>query len=209
METQFYGANCITITTKHARLVIDDNLADLGAKSVAREGDITLFTGPHGSPVQSAKLVVDHPGEYEVSNISIFGIAARAHIDEEGAKTATMYKIVAEDLNILVTGHIYPSLTDTQLEDIGMVDVLFMPVGGNGYTLDGVGALSLIKEIEPKLVIPTYFEDTSLSMPVPAQPLEEALKALGMEPKESTAKVRLKAIELHDVTELIVLERAR
>lgn len=207
MDTQFHGANCITIATKNARLVIDDNLADLGAKSVAREGDVALFTGAHSSPTQPAKLVVDHPGEYEVSNVSIFGIAAQAHIDTEGIKTATMYKIVAEDLSILVTGHIYPELSDVQLEAIGMIDILFIPVGGNGYTLDGVGALALIKKIEPKLVIPTYFEDTSLNLPMPAQPLEQALKALGMEPKETTAKLKLKGLELHDLTELIVLER--
>ncbi len=208
MDIQFYGANCIAIGTKHARLVIDDNLADLGAKSVAKEGDIALFTSAHGDPAQPTKLVIDRPGEYEVSNVSIFGIAARAHIDEDGKKTAVMYKLVTEDANILVTGHVYPELSDAQLETIGMIDVLFIPVGGNGYTLDGVGALALIKKIEPKLVVPTYFEDMSLTMPMPAQPLEEALKSLGMEPKETTAKLRLKGLELQDATELIVLERS-
>ncbi len=208
MDTQFYGANCITITTRHARLVIDDTLTDLGAKSIAKEGDIALFTSAHGDPAQHAKLVVDKPGEYEVSNVSIFGIAARSHVDTEDAKTAVMYKIVAEDCSILVTGHIYPKLTNVQLEAIGMVDVLFIPVGGNGFTLDGVGALSLIKEIEPKLVIPTYYEDARLTMPVPAQPLEQALKALGMEPKETAAKLRLKGIEFGDNTELIVLDHS-
>ena len=208
MDAQFHGANCITITTKHARLVIDDNLSDIGAKSVAKEGDVALFTAAHGDPAHASKLTIDHAGEYEVSGISIFGIAARAHMDESNVKNATIYKIVIDDLNLLIAGHIYPELSESQLESIGMVDVMFVPVGGNGYTLDPVGALRVLKKVEPKLVIPTYYDDPTLELPVPAQPLEDALKTLAMEPKETTQKLRLKSLELQDTMQLIVLERS-
>jgi hypothetical protein len=208
MDLQFYGANCIGISTKHARLTIDDNLAELGAKAVTKEGDIVLFTGAHPDPASPAKLVIDQPGEYEVSGISVHGIAVRNHMDEENAHSATMYKIMAEDLSVLITGHIYPELIDAQLEAIGMVDVVVIPVGGNGYTLDGVGALKLIKKIEPKVIIPAHYDDPKLAFPVPQQPLAEALKALAMEPKETTAKLRLKHADLADAMQLIVLERS-
>jgi len=208
MDIQFYGANCLLLTGKQVRLVVDDNLAELGAKSIIKEGDVVLYTGPHADFPESAKLVVDQPGEYEVSGVSIFGIAARAHIDTEDQKTITMYKIVLEDLNALITGHIFPELTDAQLEAIGMVDVMFVPVGGNGYTLDGIGALKLIKKIEPKLVIPTHYEDSKLHFAVPQQPLDQALQALGMEPKETTSKLRVKPADLGDLTQLIVVEHS-
>lgn len=208
MDIQFYGANCIGLTTKHARLVVDDNLAELGAKGVVKEGDVVLYTAARPDPAQSAKLVIDQPGEYEVSGISVHGIAARSHMDEDQAKTATMYKIMSEDLSILVTGHVYPELSDAQLEAIGMVDVLFIPVGGNGYTLDGVGALTLIKKIDPKLVIPTHYSDAKLKFPVPQQDLADALHALAMEPKETAAKLRLKHADLAEGLQLVVLERS-
>lgn len=208
MDIQFHGANCITLTAKQGRLVIDDNLADLGAKSVAKAGDIALFTGAHGDPAQPAKIVIDQPGEYEVSGVSIYGIAARAHMDEEGRHTATMYKVLIDDLRMLVIGHVYPELSDDQLEAIGMVDVMFVPVGGNGYTLDGVGALKLIKKVEPKLVIPTHYDAKGLNYPVTQQPLEQALKALAMEPKEQVSKLKLKSGDLGDVTQLVVLEQS-
>jgi hypothetical protein len=208
MDIQFYGANCIVIGGKQVRLVIDDNLAELGAKTATKEGDVTLFTSLHGDPAHAPKLLVDRPGEYEVSGVSIFGIAARAHIDEEKKKTATMYKVVIDDFNVLITGHIYPELSDAQLEAIGMIDVMFVPVGNSGYTLDGIGALKLVKKIEPKLVIPTHYEDGGLNYPVPQQSLEQALKALAMEPKETTPKLRLKPGDLADLTQLIVLERS-
>jgi L-ascorbate metabolism protein UlaG (beta-lactamase superfamily) len=206
MDIQFHGANCVILSTKQARIVVDDNLADLGGKSVAKAGDIALFTNAHGEPAQPVKITIDQPGEYEVSEVSIYGIAARAHMDEEGQKNATMYKLIADDLRILVTGHVYPELSDAQLEAIGMVDIMFVPVGGNGYTLDAIGALKLIKKVEPKLIIPTHYDAEGLNFPVPQQTLADALKGLAMEPKEMVAKLKMKPADLSDATQLIVLE---
>lgn len=187
---------------------MDDNLADLGAKSVTKPGDIALFTGPHGAVNVETKLTIDGPGEYEVSDVSIYGVRARAHIDEEDKKTATMYKILAGDLNVFIPGHIYPDLSDEQLENIGMVDVMFLPVGGNGYTLDAVGALKLAKKIEPKLIVPTHYDMKGINYPVPQQELQAALHEMSMEPKETTAKLKLKSTDLSDITQLIVLEKS-
>lgn len=208
MDVQFYGANCVVISGKQARLVIDDNLAELGAKGASKDGDVALFTTHYDNHPKGTKIVLDQPGEYEVSGVSIYGIAARAHVDEEGRKTATMYKLMLDDTSVLITGHVYPELSDSQLEAIGMVDVMIVPVGGNGYTLDGLGALKLIKKIEPKVVIPTHFDDAALSFPVPQQTLEQALKALAMEPKETLSKLKLKGGELGDITQLVLLEKS-
>lgn len=207
MELQYFGANCLRLNVKKASLVIDDNLEDLGAKPVTKNSDIALFSGPHGTPAAETKLVIDHPGEYEVSEVSIQGIAARAHTDEEGAKTATIFKVVGDDIRLVVTGHVFPELSDDQLEAIGTIDVLVIPVGGNGYTLDATGALKIMKKIEPKIIIPTHYADTSLNYPVPQQELETALKELAMEPKETVPKLKLKANDIGETTELIVLER--
>ena len=206
MEIQYFGANCVRLTTKKASIIVDDNLAELGQKSVTKPGELALFTQAHGEPTQEVKITIDQPGEYEVSDISIQGIAARAHIDEEGKRTATMFKLVGDDVRVVMTGHIYPELSDAQLEAIGMVDVLIIPVGGNGYTLDSVGALKIIKKIEPKVVIPTHYDQKGLAFPVPQQPLAEVLKGLAMEPKETVAKFKVKAGELADTTQLVVLE---
>jgi L-ascorbate metabolism protein UlaG (beta-lactamase superfamily) len=207
MDLQFYGANCITLTHKGTRIVIDDNLADLGGKSILKPEDVALYTGPHGGGA-SARLTFDSPGEYEVSDISIIGIPARAHIDEVNTHNATMFKLIVGDTTVLVTGHIYPELTDHQMEEIGMVDILLVPVGGNGYTVDPIGALKLLKAIEPKLVIPTHYDDKNLNFTVPQQELSHALKELGMETKETVAKLRHKPAEASDVTQLVILEKS-
>ena len=207
MEIQYFGANCVKLISKKATITVDDTLAELGAKSVTKPGEISLFTGAHERLAVESKIVINEPGEYEVSDVSIQGIAARAHIDEEGTHNSTMYKIIIDDVRVAVVGHIYPALSSAQLEALGTIDVLVIPVGGNGYTVDPIGALKLVKDIEPRLVIPTHFDEKGLKFPVPQQPLDEAIKALAMEPREATPKLKVKAGELGDLTQLVVLEK--
>lgn len=207
MEFQYHGGNCISIQTKESRIVIDDTLAGLGLKPVTKPDDIVFFS-TQTEKTPSARLVISDPGEYEISGVSVFGIAARAHMDEPGKESAIIYKFQYGDLRVASVGHIHPDISEDELEELGAVDVLIVPVGGNGYTLDGIGALSIIKKIEPKVVIPTHYEDSKVSYPVPQQPLTEALKGLAMEPKETVAKFKPKPADLNETLQLIVLTRS-
>lgn len=209
MDVQFFGANCVVFTNKELRIVVDDNLAKLGAKSVTKANDIVLFTGDHEAPTVQTRMLIDTPGEYETGNISVVGIPARSHLSEDkDDQSATIYKITSGDFSYVVLGHIYPELSDDQLEAIGMIDVLLVPVGGHGYTLDSVGALKLTHNIDPKLVIPTHYEDKSLNYEVPQTALEQAISEFGMEPKDRVEKLRLKPAELGETTQLLILQKS-
>ena len=207
MELQYFGANAIKISTKKVSIVIDDNLASLGLTPIVTDKDIVLYTDKRTEPTDTAYFVIANPGEYEVSNTSIQGVAAQAHIDEEANKSVVMYRIILDDVRIAVVGHVHPNLSDSELEALGTIDVLFVPVGGNGYTLDGVGAHKIIKDIEPKIVVPTHYDDPKIKYEVPQAPLEEALKGLGMEPSERLDVLKIKDIEQTDATKLIILNR--
>jgi len=207
MELQYYGANCLRLSAKKAQIVVDDNLAKLGLKSVTKPGDISLRTSRDFPEHTDTAFRAEMPGEYEVAGVVIHGIAARAHMDEAGKHNAVIYTIEADDTKVLVLGHIYPELSEDQLEQIGLVDIAVVPVGGNGYTLDGVGALKVIKQIEPKVVIPTHYADAKVKYEVPQTPLDEAIKGLGMEIAETLAKYKIKPSEFSDTSRLIVLER--
>lgn len=207
MELQYYGANCVKITSKKFSIVIDDNLSELGLKDITKPSDISLRTSSMVAEHPQAAFSANMPGEYEISGAIIHGVAARAHMDEEGRSSAVIYTVEAEDCRIGVLGHIFPELSEEQLEEIGMLDVVVLPVGGNGYTLDGVGALKLIKQIEPKIVIPTHYGDKAIKYEVPQQELAEAIKGLGMEPIETVAKYKIRAGEPSDTTKLVILER--
>lgn len=206
MEITYYGANCLRVSTKKAQVVIDDNLDKLGLKSITKPTDISLKTFV-AIPDHESHFMADMPGEYEISGVVIHGVSARGHMDEEGSHNAVIYTIAADDLKVAVLGHIYPLLSEDQLEQIGHVDIAIIPVGNNGYTLDGTGALKLIKQVEPKVVIPTHYGDKAIKFEVPQIELAAAIKNLAMEPSETLDKYRPKPIELTDTVRLIVLER--
>jgi hypothetical protein len=207
MELQYYGANCLRLSAKKSQIVVDDNLAKLGLKSVTKPTDISLRTSRELPEHSQAVFRAEMPGEYEVAGVVIHGIAARAHMDEEGKKNAVIYTIEADDTKVLILGHIYPELSEEQLEQIGLVDVAVVPVGGSGYTLDGIGALKVIKQIEPKVVIPTHYHDKAVHYEVPQAELADAVKNMGMEITETVSKYKIKPAELSDTSKLIVLER--
>lgn len=207
MEFQYYGGNCISITTKTARIVIDDNLSDLGLKTITKPTDIAVFTNMP-STLPDARLSITDPGEYEISEVSIFGLSARGHMDEEGTSSATIYKVQFGDIRVCIVGHIHPGISEEYLEELGSVDILFVPVGGNGYTLDPVGAQSIIKKVSPKIVIPTNYDDPKLKYPVDQQPLESAMKVLNLEPKDTVSKFKPKPTDISENIQLVVLTRS-
>lgn len=207
MEFQYFGGNCVKMVTKDASIVVDDVLESLGLKSVTKDGDITIATRFDMPVAESSQLSIKQPGEYEASKVAIQGIPVRAHMDEDGKQSATVFKLTSTELRVAVVGHIHPDLDEEQLESIGIVDVLIVPVGGNGYTLDAIGALKVIKKIEPKIVIPVHYNDPKLSYEVPQAELEDVLKNMAMEPAETTDKLKLKASDLPENTQLIILNR--
>lgn len=208
MELQYFGANCIRITTKKANIIIDDVVGD-NPKSPAKSGDIVLSTdGSNGKVDQDVKLVINQPGEYEVADTSILGIPARAYGGEAKSLNNTIFKIENEDVKLAVIGNIHPGLTDSQLELLGEVDVVVIPVGNNETTLSASNALTIIKNIEPYVVIPTYFADQKTKYEKPVSTLGDALKDLGMEVNETVPKIKLKSANFveGDTIKLIVLE---
>ena len=206
MDIQFYGANTFKISTKEVALVVDDNPEEHKGKSYIKKGDIALYTKAHATQPEEAKLIIGQPGEYEVAGFSVLGVPARAHIDTEDSESATVYKIISKDIRILVVGHIYPELNDDQLEQIGVIDIILVPVGGNGYTLDGIGALKIIKKVEPKIIIPCHYESKDVNYQVPQQSLDQALEQLGMEVAESTDKLKIKSsTDISEISRLIVV----
>ena len=209
MDIKFYGANAIRLQTKKVGVTIDDNLAGLGQKSVTKETDLLIYTN-RAEEAKAPKSVffVDRPGEYEVMNVSINGVAAQAHMDEAGKKNAVIYRLVINDFKIGVIGHIYSEISDEQLEALGMIDILFVPVGGNGFTLDATGALKVIKKVGPSIVIPTHYKDSKINYEVPQDDLEEVRKTLSMEPAEELDQLTLKSREFTDGTKLVILKNS-
>lgn len=194
MEIQYYGSNCVKITTKKSHIVIDPKSEIATISPDIKKATQILVTQTAYAPEKTDVFIADSPGEYEFEDCSIKGIATQAFQGASGDKSATMYRVSSADVTVLITGNINEKLTEDQLESIGLVDVVVVPVGGNGYSLDATGAATVVRAIEPKLVIPVFYEEDKVRYEVPPASLELFTKELGAPVEEPTDKYKAKQL---------------
>jgi len=207
-EVEYKGANTVVISTKKGTIVTDPQLSLVGLKDVTTKDAIELSTEARFAlNSENARLTIEGPGEYGIADFDIHGIAAQRHLDADG-KASTIYRIEAGEIRVALVGNIYEKLSEAQLEEIGLVDVLIIPVGGNGYTLDATGAATLTRLIDPKIVVPIHFADSAIKYEVPQDDLETFAKELGV-PVEEAPKLKLKtAAALPEALTIYKLARA-
>lgn len=193
-EIEYKGGNGVVLSTKKASIVADPNLSVVGLKNLPVKEAIEIATEARLAVNSAdAKLIIEGPGEYGIADFDIRGVAAQRHLDTDAdPKISTMYRIEAGDIRVALIGNIYEKVGESQLEDLGIVDVLIIPVGGGGYTLDPTGAATIVRQIEPKVVIPVHYNDSALKYEVPQAEFEEFAKELGA-PVEDMSKVKLKS----------------
>lgn len=193
-DIEYKGGNTVVISSKKATLVVDPKLSVVGLKDIKTKDEIELATESRFRVENSdARIIIDSPGEYEVGDFTIRGVAATRHIDTpESEKLSTIYRIECGDVRVAIIGNIAPKLNDEQLETIGVIDILIIPVGGGGYTLDATDAATVVRSIEPKVVIPVHYADSALNYEVPQEQVDVFAKELAA-PVEQVAKLKVKS----------------
>lgn len=206
MDIEYKGANCVLITTKKTTIVIDPRLSVAGLKDLTPKNAIVVATQADLLAHGDDAIVIDGPGEYEVRDISVVGVAAERLIDHDATMQSTIYRLTVSDITFAIVGHVGSPLSEEQLESLGVIDVAIIPVGGSGYTLDAHQAVSVLRQIDPKVVIPTHYSDKAMSYEVPQMDLEPFVKELSAVNHETLPKWKLKGV-LPDVLTLMELER--
>lgn len=192
-DIEYKGGNGVVISTKNLKLVADPKLSLIGLKDLSVKESLEIATEPRFlSGADDSRLTIEGPGEYEIGDFSIRGIGAVRHLDA-GSTTlgTTMYRISIGDIKVALIGNIGASLNEDQLEAIGVVDIVIIPVGGGGYALDGVNASKLVRQIDPKVVIPVHYADGGLKYEVPQDELKLFTDELGVT-IESVDKYKIK-----------------
>jgi L-ascorbate metabolism protein UlaG (beta-lactamase superfamily) len=131
-------------------------------------------------PLREQIFTVDGPGEYEVGGVLISGVRT-FHDKNHGADLGrnTVYVVHLDDVVFCHLGDLGHELTTHQIDEIGAVDVLFLPVGG-GETIGPAEAVSVISQLEPRIVVPMHYapsEQTSFISDL--APLEKFTHELG------------------------------
>lgn len=222
MTISWYGHACIKIITKgvsDVAIVIDPfDRSSVGLNAPRGKVDVVATSFHH--PAHNAQnahegvFFVKGPGEYETKGIFIHGILGWH--DAKKTIPVTLYRIEAEGMVIAHIGSCGQSeLTAEQLDAMGDVDVLCIPVGGN-YTIgkekfesfDAEGAQRTINQIEPRIVIPIGYAIRGLSIDVGGP--EKFLKAMGAGKPEELDKLVIKKKDLNsDGTKVVVLKAGK
>lgn len=207
-EVEYKGANSVIISTKKGTIVTDPKLSLVGLKDFNTKDMIELSTeGRFALNSEAARLNIEGPGEYGIADFDIRGIAAQRHLDADG-KASTIYRIEAGEIRIALLGNIYEKLSEQQLEEIGLIDVLIIPIGGSGYTLDATGAANLTRQIDPKVVIPVHYEDAAIKYEVPQGDFETFAKEIGGTVEEAPKLKMKQASALPETLTIFKLARS-
>jgi L-ascorbate metabolism protein UlaG (beta-lactamase superfamily) len=146
-------------------------------------------------------FVINGPGEYEVKGVFIKGLPSETGYGGE-KRANTIYSVALEGMNICFLGAINtPELPKETDEGIDGVDILFVPIGGDGV-LNPTQAYKLAVSISPKIIIPVHYGDVGGK-----DALKQFLKEAGESPKPE-GKLTLKKKDLDGKeAEVVVLEK--
>jgi len=174
MVITHHGGQCFKVTLGDLTLVFDPISKGASLPSVRFGADIALVSRDHldmngideVTYGEKKPFAITGPGEYERQGVVIQGFLSKSTYPTSPQKATkdtvveyvnTIYSVELEDMTLVHLG----ALADTELspearEGIDEIDVLFVPVGGDGV-LTPAKAHELAVSLEPKIIIPMHW----------------------------------------------------
>ncbi len=213
MEISWLGHSCFGLRGKNAVLVTDPFLPQ---QKDAAGGNLKLTTTPTSIVTVSQRhsqqdylagitgkpRVVQGPGEYEISDVLITGVASS--YNETHAPTYkhnTIYVIHMDELVICHLGHLSHPLQEEQLEEVADADILFVPIGGN-ETLNAAQAAETVSQVEPRVIIPMLYQ---WSESEPSNALTKFCGEMGVESINPQPRYNITKSSLPTSTQVVLL----
>jgi len=212
MEITWLGYSCFRIKGKEITVITDPYPPGLGYSLGRPQANIVTVSHFHPEhsytqAVSGQYKVIKGPGEYELKDTFITGIATW-HDAAEGQKLGknTVYVLEMEGVTLCHLGDLGHQLSSELVEDVGDIDVLFLPVGGVS-TIGGSLAAEIVRRLTPKVAIPMHYKTTTLKKDL--EPLDKFLKEMGIKEQTSQPKLSISRSNLPASTQVIVLDYTR
>ncbi len=159
-DVKWLGNTCFRIKSREATVLMDPVARAVGVSMPKQKADIVTLS-VRGSAnalaqVEGDYTLIDGPGEYEVQDVFLSGIRTQRNGAAAQKEFNTVYLVEMDEMIFCHLGNLSKSLTEAQVEAMGDVDVLFVPIGGE-ESLSPAGATEVIGQIEPRLVIPMRY----------------------------------------------------
>ena len=192
MEITWLGHSCFKLKGKQATVITDPCSPAIGYVLGKVSAEIITVSHPHPGHsyvqgVSGEPRILKSPGEYESAGVLTVGVHTY-HDNEKGAQRGknTTFVIDVDDVMICHLGDIGHVLTAEQVAEIDGVDILLIPVGGIS-TIDAVQAAQIVRQLEPKIVIPMHYKTDALKMEL--ETADRFLKEMGV--KEAVPQPKL------------------
>jgi L-ascorbate metabolism protein UlaG (beta-lactamase superfamily) len=210
MEITWYGQSCFRLTERGSASVVTDPFDHqvVGYGALKLKADIVTVS--HDAPghnfskaVKGYKHLLDGPGEYEIGGVFITGVRTNGGKKAENRPRNTLYVFDYDGLTIAHLGDLREVPSRSQVDALGEVDIVLVPVGAGGG-LNAAKAAEVVGVLEPKIIIPMHYAtpDGKISL----EPLDKFFKEMGVGTINAEASLKITKSSLPDDTRVVVLE---
>ncbi|MBM2825857.1 MAG: Zn-dependent hydrolase [Dehalococcoidales bacterium] len=208
MDISWLGHACFRIRGSHAAVITDPFSPALGYSLGNPTASIVTMSHQHVGHsyvdgIGGEPKPITGPGEYEIGGVLVIGMPTFHDGDEgKGRGKNTIYLMDVDGVTVCHLGDLGHVLTAAQVEEIGNVDVLLLPVGGVS-TIDAAMAAKVVRQLEPKVVIPMHYKTEALSREL--EPVEKFLTEMGVKELNPQPKLSLTRSSLPATTQVCLL----
>jgi len=216
MQISWYGQSCFKIISGGTTIIMDPFSKKTGLTPPRGKADVLLVSDASLDPKEYSQIEAGFTargaGEYEVGGILIQGIPI-IHKEEKGSdaiKISTIFVIDVEDTRICHLSDASEDQVMENLDKIGQIDILMLPVGGSYKygkgqvnSMGAQKAVEILGEIEPRAVIPMNFKLPKLTVDFESE--DKFLKLVGAADTKATDKFTIKKRELPSEGRMVVL----
>lgn len=210
MKITYLAHACFLMTAADGtRLITDPYDQSVGYRMPGESADVVSSSHSHFDHaffqgVKGSFVKVTSPQEQLVNGIRVRGVRT-AH-DEAGGKKRgenIIFVFTIDDMQVVHCGDLGHTLTQSQIDQTGPVDVLMVPVGGY-FTIDAGEAARVVDSLHPRLVIPMHYKTQSISFPI--APVDEFIKGYEEVRRDGSSEAEIRKESLPSRTEILVLE---
>jgi L-ascorbate metabolism protein UlaG (beta-lactamase superfamily) len=215
MEITWYGHSCFRLTERSYATVVTDPFDNksIGYDTLRLKSDIVTVS--HDAPghnntdaVKGVSHVIDGPGEFEIGGVFITGVQSEnggsaKKKSKENAPRNTIYVFDYDGITVAHLGDLNQTPTQSEIESLGTVNVVLVPVGGGGG-LNAAKAAEIISLIEPNLVIPMHYATPAAKLSLDS--LNKFIKEMGLSTPETQPSLKVTRSGLPNETHVVVLD---
>jgi L-ascorbate metabolism protein UlaG (beta-lactamase superfamily) len=210
MEITWYGQTCFRLAERGLATVLTDPYPpEVGLTLPRPRADIITISRDdplcaHTVGVRGPFRLVTGPGEYEIGGVFVTGVATFADTKQGSIRGQnTIFTFNYGELALCHLGCLGHVPTQSQLEAVGTVDILLVPVGGGG-SLSPTQAVEVISLFEPGVVIPMNYKVPGVALNLGT--LARFLKEMGLERTEHQETLKVSHSDISEETQVVVLE---